>query len=125
MQASEAAAREFIARINRHDVEGIVASCTADHRFIDSLGHVLIGRERLREAWTGYLELFPDYAIEVESLAVSGARVLAAGSASATAAAGTPREQHWRIPAAWRAQVRDGLVECGRVNTTTQPTVTH
>jgi ketosteroid isomerase-like protein len=111
----EAAVREFIARINAHDVEGIVALCTAEHRFVDGVGRVLTGHEQLRAAWSGYLQLFPDYRIEVESLAVAGTVVLAAGSASATAALGTTRAQRWRIPAAWRAQVRGTLIDLWQV----------
>ena len=111
MDVSEAAVREFIARINAHDVDGIVALCTLEHRFVDGLGQVLTGRDQLRAAWAGYVALFPDYSIEIESLAVAGALVLVAGSASGSVATGTPKEKRWRIPAAWRAQVRGGLIE--------------
>jgi ketosteroid isomerase-like protein len=115
VEASEIAVREFIARINHHDVEGILALCTAEHRFVDGVGSVLTGHERLREAWSGYFRLFPDYGIEIESLAVAGAMVLVAGSAAATAASGTPGEQRWRIPAAWRAHVLDGRIDMWQV----------
>ena len=115
MGTPETAVREFIARINAHDVERIVALCTAEHRFVDGVGRVLTGHEQLRAAWSGYLQLFPDYSVEIESLAVAGAVVLAAGSASATAAPGTPRAQPWRIPAAWRAEVRGGLIDLWQV----------
>lgn len=121
MDASEAAVREFIARINAHDADGIVALCTPEHRFVDGLGQVLTGHDRLRAAWSGYLELFPDYSIEIESLAVAGALVLVAGSASGSVATGTPKEQRWRIPAAWRAQVRGGLIDVWQVYADNQP----
>ena len=115
VEASEAAVREFIARINGHDVDGIVALCTTEHRFVDGAGRVLTGHEQLQAAWSGYFQLFPDYCVEIESLAVADAVVLAAGSASATAAPGTPKAQRWRIPAAWRAEVRGGLVDLWQV----------
>jgi hypothetical protein len=38
VEASERAVREFIAQINRHDVDGIVALCTREHRVVDGLG---------------------------------------------------------------------------------------
>ena len=99
-----AALRKFVARINAHDPAGIIAVCTVDHVFIDSLGSRLSGRERLREAWTGYFALFPDYHIEVESAASQGTLALACGFASGTHAAS---QKTWRIPAAWRAIVKD------------------
>jgi ketosteroid isomerase-like protein len=121
VEAPEAAVREFIARINVHDVDGIVALCTTEHRFVDSLGQVVTGREQLRAAWSGYFALFPDYRIEVEALAVDGALVLLAGSASATAATGTPMEQRWAVPAAWRAVVRGELIDTWQVYVDNKP----
>jgi ketosteroid isomerase-like protein len=121
VDVSEATVREYIARINQHDVEGIVVLCAHAHRFVDSLGQVLTGHDQLRAAWSGYFHLFPDYKIDVESLAVAGEIVLAAGSASATAAAGTPTAQRWRIPAAWRAEVRGGLLVLWQVYADNKP----
>jgi len=72
VDASEATVREFIARINSHDVEGIITLCAHAHRFVDGLGQVLTGYDQLRAAWAGYFHLFPDYRIDVESLAVAG-----------------------------------------------------
>lgn len=121
MDASEATVREFIARINSHDVEGIITLCAHAHRFVDGLGQVLTGYDQLRVAWSGYFNLFPDYQIDIESLAVDREVVLAAGSASATAAAGTPTAQRWRIPAAWRAEVRGGLLVLWQVYADDKP----
>jgi ketosteroid isomerase-like protein len=47
---TETTVREYIARINAHDARGIVALCTADHIFIDSLGSTLSGLDRLERA---------------------------------------------------------------------------
>jgi ketosteroid isomerase-like protein len=121
VDASEATVREFIARINSHDVEGIITLCAHAHRFVDGLGQVLTGYDQLRVAWSGYFNLFPDYQIDIESLAVDREVVLAAGSASATAAAGTPTAQRWRIPAAWRAEVRGGLLVLWQVYADDKP----
>jgi ketosteroid isomerase-like protein len=121
VDASEATVREFIARINSHDVEGIITLCAHVHRFVDGLGQVLTGYDQLRVAWSGYFNLFPDYQIDIESLAVDREVVLAAGSASATAAAGTPTAQRWRIPAAWRAEVRGGLLVLWQVYADNKP----
>jgi ketosteroid isomerase-like protein len=109
MESARATAtlEEFVGCINAHDPKGIVSLCTADHIFIDSLGSQLSGRERLEQAWAGYFSLFPDYRIDVEAVASQNAVVIACGFASATHAAS---KKSWRIPAAWRAIVRNGQI---------------
>lgn len=102
-----ATVREFIARVNAHDPRGIVALCTPDHVFIDSLGGRLSGLEHLEQGWIGYFSLFPDYVVEIEALASSDALVLLSGWASATHV-GSGRA--WRIPGAWRALVPGPLI---------------
>lgn len=104
---AEAVVREYVARINAHDVNGIVAMCTSDHVFIDSLGSRLTGLEELIKGWEGYLALFPDYKIEIQVMASSGDLVLASGTAGGTHA---HSGASWRIPAAWRARIRGGRV---------------
>jgi len=104
-RAAEATVRDFIARINAHDVGGIIASCAADHVFVDSLGARLSGRDRLEQGWRGYFALFPDYRIEVHRMASDGEVVLACGTAAGTHARSRGA---WCIPAAWRAIVIDG-----------------
>jgi ketosteroid isomerase-like protein len=42
--------RAFVGRINAHDVDGLAALMTEDHRFIDSLGQIVRGREAVRAA---------------------------------------------------------------------------
>ncbi len=39
---AEATLKKFVARINAHDPSGIIALCTTDHVFIDSLGSKLL-----------------------------------------------------------------------------------
>ena len=55
----------FVAKINSHDVNGLVELMTADHVFVDALGSTFRGAEQMRQGWKGYFALFPDYAIEV------------------------------------------------------------
>jgi ketosteroid isomerase-like protein len=98
---------EFVRCINAHDAKSIVSLCTGDHIFIDSLGSQVSGQEQLEQAWAGYFSLFPDYRIEIEAAASQDALVLACGFASATHAAS---KKSWRIPAAWRAIVRNGHI---------------
>ena len=102
MADAERVVREYIARINAHDAGGIVALGTSDHVLIDSLGSRLSGRTRLEQAWRGYFALFPDYRIEIQSIASADDLVLACGLAAGTH---VPSGAAWRIPAAWRAKV--------------------
>jgi ketosteroid isomerase-like protein len=105
-------ARELVARINAHDVEAIAALLTADHRFIDSLGHEAHGREALREGWRQYFRMVPDYRLEVARVLADGPHVVLLGMARGTYTRdGTlePRNA-WGTPAALRALVSAGQV---------------
>lgn len=105
--SAEATLRTFIARINAHDPHGVVALCTPDHIFIDSLGARLVGLTDLERAWTGYFALFPNYRIDVDSMISENGLVLLSGWSSAALRGTGPS---WRIPAAWRAVVADGRI---------------
>jgi len=103
----------FIDRINAHDVEGLAALMTDDHRFIDPYGNEVVGRENMTAGWRGYYEMFPVYSIEVNEIFEQdenfGMFGYAGGSFKGKA------EASWRIPAAWRAIVRDGRVALWQV----------
>jgi ketosteroid isomerase-like protein len=51
----------FNAAINAADVERLVGLMSFDHRFVDSSGGVVAGREACREAWASFFACFPDY----------------------------------------------------------------
>jgi ketosteroid isomerase-like protein len=104
---AESTLKRFVERINAHDPKKIIALCTADHVFINSLGFRLSGHEQLEEGWSEYFSLFPDYQVEIESMVSRDSFVLACGFASATHA---PSQTRWRIPAAWRAIVANGRI---------------
>ena len=70
---------KFIDCINAHDARGIVALCTPDHIFVDSLGAPVSGVAQIEQVWEGYFSLFSDYRIEIETLASSNALVLMSG----------------------------------------------
>ena len=103
----------FIERINAHDVEGLGLLMSDDHTFIDAHGNQVSGKEKMIAGWRGYFEWFPDYYIEVtdtfeqgESLALFG---FAGGSFKSQAG------ESWRLPAAWKAIVKDGCVSLWQV----------
>ena len=66
--SAESVARAFVEAINRRDVEGLAALMTPEHRFIDSMGNVVEGREKMRAAWVGYFRMVPDYSIAIEEV---------------------------------------------------------
>jgi ketosteroid isomerase-like protein len=105
-------ALDFVAKINAHDVDAIVALMSPDHVFIDGLGATFRGAEQMRAGWKFYLGMFPDYAIEVTSQFGRGDSVALFGKARGTFAVNgkLARENFWEIPAAWRAVVKNGRV---------------
>jgi ketosteroid isomerase-like protein len=102
-----ATVQQFVSHINAHDPRAIIALCTADHVFIDSLGSRVTDLLQLEKGWAGYFLFFPDYRVELEATIAAGELVLACGWASATHATS---QVAWRIPTAWRAVVRNGQI---------------
>lgn len=115
MSAAEIFQR-FVAAINSHDVIALVALMTSDHVFVDGLGNRIEGASRMEDGWRHYFEMCPDYRVETERVLADGPTVLAAGHAG-----GTIHGTAWRIPAAWLAVVRDGLVAEWRVFADNKP----
>jgi len=103
----------FVKAINAHDVELLTALMSDDHRFIDAHGNEVIGREQMTAAWRGYFEWFPDYEIEVAQVFEAGEELGLFGYAGGSFK-GNPN-QGWRLPAAWRAVVKDGRVAMWQV----------
>jgi len=97
----------FVSAINSGDVAAISACLAEDHVFIDSLGHRVAGRPAMTEGWRGYLGMFPDYRIAVETRMLEGDEVLLCGTAHGTFRRdGSPADgSSVTLHAAWRAVV--------------------
>jgi ketosteroid isomerase-like protein len=108
----ERIAIRFVNEINRHDVEALVAMMAPDFRFVDSLGREVRGIERMRSAWSSYFALFPDYQVVIRQHICVGQVVALFGTASGTLIVDGQlhRANHWSLPAAWRAVVREGHI---------------
>jgi len=102
----------FMECINVADVDGLCALMTEDHVFVDGLGNRIQGREAMRKGWAGYFRMFPDYRVSHSEVFSHGDVVASFGTAEATYAADgkLAKENHWSVPAAWRAVVRNGLI---------------
>jgi ketosteroid isomerase-like protein len=106
----------FVHAINGHDVDEICSLMTDDHRFIDSHGQEVAGKDRMRAGWTGYFALFPDYKIEITEIFSQGETVAAFGFAGGTFEGRNDRkENHWHLPASWRAITRNGKIRLWQV----------
>lgn len=116
-------ARQLVQHINAHDVEALAALLSADHRFVDSLGVVVCGRDALRAGWREYFRLVPDYYIEVQRLLCDGADVVLMGTARGTYSTdGTLQAKNaWSTPAAFHARVREGCVALWQVYADNEP----
>ena len=114
---------EFLNCINRHDADKLAECLSADHEFIDSLGHQVNGRENMRSGWRGYFAFCPDYWVSHERIFTSGQRVAIFGAAGGTIAADgqLPLENQWTISAAWLAVVENGLIRQWRVYADNKP----
>jgi ketosteroid isomerase-like protein len=108
--------RQFVAAINRHNVEALAALMTTDHVFVDSVGNMTRTAASIEVGWRSYFVLCPDYWVQPDHVLAEGTEVLAAGDAG-----GTIDGVSWRTPAAWRAVIRDGRVAEWRVFADNKP----
>jgi ketosteroid isomerase-like protein len=113
----------FINCINQRDADKLAELMTEHHVFIDSLGQIVRGREKMRAGWRGYFAFCPDYWVTHEEILSDGNAVAVFGAAGGTIAANgaPPPENQWRIPAAWLAIVENGLVKEWRVYADNKP----
>jgi len=113
----------FVHRINAHDVGGLVALMTENHLFVDGLGQVVRGREKMEKGWLGYFAWFPDYSIKVDDAFSNGNVVALFGIAQGTYSVDGHMlaENHWEIPAAWKAMVHGGRISEWRVYADNDP----
>ncbi len=113
----------FIRAINAHDTVGLAGLMTEDHRFTDSLGQVITGREAMRASWTSYFSMVPDYHLTAERWLCDGPVVVMLGTAGGTYSPDGSRNPalKWATPAAVRALVRDDRVAEWQVYADNEP----
>jgi len=119
----ESVAHAFLRAINRQDVEALVALMAPEHRFVDSLGKVVEGKDKLREGWTAYFRMVPDYTVAIEETYPSEGAVVLLGMAQGTYTrnGALHPENRWQTPVAVRALVEDGFVVEWRVYADNEP----
>lgn len=121
--SAEFAAFEFVWAINRRDVEGLARLMTPEHRFVDSMGTEVVGRDAMRAAWTAYFKMVPDYSISVdESLSKDDVVVMLGVAQGTYAPDGVSKEENrWETPAAFRALIEEGKVAEWQVYADNEP----
>jgi ketosteroid isomerase-like protein len=109
---------DFIESINSADIDRIYNLMTFDHVFIDSQGNKMTGNETMKKAWIGYFCLFPDYKIEVTDRFQNDSMIVMLGYASGTYKTNKDSSDinnHWRVPAAWKAVVEGTRIRSWQV----------
>jgi ketosteroid isomerase-like protein len=115
--------RQFVQAINNRDVDALYALMSKDHRFIDSMGSVVDGRESMKKGWSGYFKMVPDYRIEIEEELESNETVFAIGKAMGTYTSDgkIKRGNYWETIAAWKAIIKSGKVQLWQVIADNEP----
>lgn len=118
-----AAVQAFVRAINRQDPAAMAELMPAGHRFTDSLGNMVEGREKMRTSWAAYFRMVPDYSLAIEEFYVNGPAVVMLGIAQGTYSSdGTMKQKNrWQTPAAVRALVEDGLIAQWQVYADNEP----
>jgi ketosteroid isomerase-like protein len=119
-------AEQFVTAINAHDAERLASLMTSNHRFIDSLGVVVEGRDAMREGWRFYFTMVPDYKLDISrSFAAEDgkaeAMLVGVASGSYWSDGITRPDSSWSTPAALRAVVHDGQIAEWQVYADNEP----
>lgn len=121
------AAQAFLRAINRQDAVALAELMSPAHRFTDSLGNIVEGRDKMRSGWAAYFRIVPDYALAIDEFYVNGPAVVMLGWAQGTYSAdGSLKEENrWRTPVAIRVIVEDGLIAEWQVYADNEPIREH
>jgi len=114
---------KFVDAIKGADVEAIYGLMSDDHRFIDSDGPEISGRDAMREGWVGYFSMVPDYKIEVQETLSDKQTVVLIGTATGTYSPDGKLnpDDRWNVPAAWRAVVKGDRIAVWQVFVNPEP----
>ncbi|AUI51040.1 YybH family protein [Arthrobacter crystallopoietes] len=109
MRDDKALVLAFNDAINRRNLDGLAALMTPAHRFIDTSGAAIEGKDACVDAWRRFFAAFPDYRNffdEVRAVANGRVEVLGRSECSVPELTG---------PALWQVSVRGGLIDEWRV----------
>ena len=120
---AESVAHAFVRAINRQSVDALAELMTEEHRFTDSMGNAVEGREKMRAAWAAYFRMVPDYTVAIEETFCDGPVVVMLGMAQGTYAPDgqLKPENRWTTPTAFRAFIQEKKVAEWRVYCDNEP----
>jgi ketosteroid isomerase-like protein len=100
---------EFVARINSHDVDGILDLMADDYRFVNSAGDTFRGKAFMRATWRAHFVQYPDFQIRVDRVIADDDAVAIFGLAQGTLTRNGEmfEENHWEIPSAFLGVAKD------------------
>jgi len=113
----------FVDAINRQSTADLIRLTSKNHVFVDSLGVVIEGRERMEQGWAAYFRMVPDYTLLIDETYTYGPVVVMLGTARGTYTKDGKMfpENKWQTPSAWRATVQNGQVTEWRVYADNEP----
>ena len=108
---------DFVDAINQADLDKMVELMADDHVFVNSRDNKSTGKDNLKQAWMFYFDLFPDYNIEITGMLQKKSLFCMYGYASGTYKnlKNENDTNHWRIPAAWTAIIKNNRVKYWQV----------
>ncbi len=101
---------EFVKCVNEADTAKMHELLSTDHIFTDAHNNLVSGRDEMITGWREYFKLFPDYRIEIDEFYSCGDVFAMFGYASGTYKGLDPEHNHWKLPAAWKAEVSGGKI---------------
>lgn len=103
----------FINAINSHQPDMIGDLITAEHTFTDALNNSVKGKEQVVKAWRNYLDMFPDFTIQVSEIIQAETCYAVFGFAQATYRNQTNEENSnfFHLPASWRVVVENNKIQ--------------
>jgi ketosteroid isomerase-like protein len=106
---------DFANAINEHSTDKMFSLMTDDHKFIDTYGNEIIGKDKMKIDWRNYFRRFPDYKIEITNIFANGDFLGAFGFASGTFK-GQPRNNDTSYrPASWKVIVANNKIKLWQV----------
>ena len=116
-------ALRFVDAINEHDIDTLYDLMAVNHRYIDSMGKEVTGREDAKRGWVEFFKMVPDYRIQIEETFNDFDTVVFLGRTSGTYSAdgALKKENFWKTPTALRAAVDGNQVTEWRIYADLEP----